>query len=97
MESSAVHGTFRGFRLHRQRSLGAELGQRCRRTRTGSSWEHLCCYNGAHQARMLLQRRDASARQIIARLHELGITAVLPGIFRNRDRKASRPCFPGHN
>jgi len=41
---------------------------------------NLCCYNGPISPQ-LLQRRVASARQIIARLHELGITAVLPGFF----------------
>ena len=41
---------------------------------------NLCCYNGPISPE-LLQRRVASAKQIIARLHELGITAVLPGYF----------------
>jgi alpha-N-acetylglucosaminidase len=41
---------------------------------------NLCCYNGPVSPE-LLQRRVASARQIIARLHELGITPVLPGFF----------------
>ena len=41
---------------------------------------NLCCYNGPISEE-LLQRRVASAQQIIGRLRELGITAVLPGFF----------------
>jgi alpha-N-acetylglucosaminidase len=41
---------------------------------------NLCCYNGPIR-RELLQRRRASAQQIITRLRELGITPVLPGFF----------------
>ncbi|MBS0419628.1 MAG: alpha-N-acetylglucosaminidase [Proteobacteria bacterium] len=41
---------------------------------------NLCCYNGPI-SQALLQRRAASAKQIIGRLRELGITPVLPGFF----------------
>ncbi len=41
---------------------------------------NLCCYNGPISTE-LLQRRATSAKQIIARLRELGITPVLPGFF----------------
>lgn len=41
---------------------------------------NLCCYNGPI-SRELLNRRAASAQQIIGRLRELGITPVLPGFF----------------
>jgi alpha-N-acetylglucosaminidase len=41
---------------------------------------NLCCFAGPVSA-ALMQRRVASARQIIARLRELGITPVLPGFY----------------
>lgn len=41
---------------------------------------NLCCCNGPISPG-LLQRRATSAKQIIARLRELGITPVLPGFF----------------
>ncbi len=41
---------------------------------------NLCCFAGPIGAK-LLQRRAASARQIIRRLRELGITPVLPGFY----------------
>lgn len=41
---------------------------------------NLCCFNGPISSQ-LLQRRASSAKQIIARLRELGITPVLPGFF----------------
>ncbi len=41
---------------------------------------NLCCYNGPVSLQ-LLQRRAKSAKQIIGRLRELGITPVLPGFF----------------
>jgi len=41
---------------------------------------NLCCFNGPI-SRELLQKRAASARKIIARLRELGITPVLPGFY----------------
>ena len=41
---------------------------------------NLCCFDGPI-SRTLLQKRAASARQIIARLRELGITPVLPGFY----------------
>jgi len=41
---------------------------------------NLCCYNGPI-SQALLQRRAASAKQIIGRLRELGITVVMPGFF----------------
>lgn len=41
---------------------------------------NLCCFNGPI-SRELLQKRVASAQQIIARLRELGITPVLPGFY----------------
>jgi len=41
---------------------------------------NLCCFAGPISA-TLLQRRVVSARQIIARLRELGITPVLPGFY----------------
>jgi alpha-N-acetylglucosaminidase len=41
---------------------------------------NLCCFVGPISAR-LMERRAASARQIIARLRELGITPVLPGFY----------------
>src|SRR5882757_10073248 len=41
---------------------------------------NLCCFAGPVSA-ALMQKRVASARQIIARLRELGITPVLPGFY----------------
>jgi len=41
---------------------------------------NLCCFNGPI-SRQLLERRAASARRIIARLRELGMTPVLPGFY----------------
>jgi alpha-N-acetylglucosaminidase len=41
---------------------------------------NLCCFAGPISAK-LMQKRAASARQIIARLRELGITPVLPGFY----------------
>jgi alpha-N-acetylglucosaminidase len=41
---------------------------------------NLCCFAGPISA-ALMQRRVASARQIIRRLRELGITPVLPGFY----------------
>jgi alpha-N-acetylglucosaminidase len=41
---------------------------------------NLCCFAGPVSAQ-LMQKRVASARQIIARLRELGITPVLPGFY----------------
>jgi alpha-N-acetylglucosaminidase len=41
---------------------------------------NLCCFNGPIST-PLLQKRAASAQQIIARLRELGITPVLPGFY----------------
>ncbi|MEO7208203.1 MAG: alpha-N-acetylglucosaminidase [Steroidobacteraceae bacterium] len=41
---------------------------------------NLCCFAGPISAK-LLQKRAVSARQIIARLRELGITPVLPGFY----------------
>jgi alpha-N-acetylglucosaminidase len=41
---------------------------------------NLCCFAGPISAK-LMQRRVMSARQIVARLRELGITPVLPGFF----------------
>jgi alpha-N-acetylglucosaminidase len=41
---------------------------------------NLCCF-GAPISAALMQRRVVSARQIIARLRELGITPVLPGFY----------------
>jgi alpha-N-acetylglucosaminidase len=41
---------------------------------------NLCCYNGPISPQ-LLKRRVASAKEIIARLRELGITPVLPGFY----------------
>jgi alpha-N-acetylglucosaminidase len=41
---------------------------------------NLCCFNGPVSVQ-LLQKRADSARQIIARLRELGITPVLPGFY----------------
>jgi alpha-N-acetylglucosaminidase len=41
---------------------------------------NLCCFAGPISAE-LMQKRVASARQIIARLHELGMTPVLPGFY----------------
>ncbi|HTB86410.1 MAG TPA: alpha-N-acetylglucosaminidase [Steroidobacteraceae bacterium] len=41
---------------------------------------NLCCFAGPIGA-ALMQRRVASARQIIKRLRELGITPVLPGFY----------------
>jgi alpha-N-acetylglucosaminidase len=41
---------------------------------------NLCCFNGPI-SRELMGRRVKSARQILARLHELGITPVLPGFY----------------
>jgi alpha-N-acetylglucosaminidase len=41
---------------------------------------NLCCFGGPISA-ALMQRRVVSARQIIARLRELGITPVLPGFY----------------
>jgi len=41
---------------------------------------NLCCFNGPI-SNSLLRKRAASARRIIARLRELGITPVLPGFY----------------
>ena len=41
---------------------------------------NLCCFAGPISAK-LMQKRLASARQIMARLHQLGITPVLPGFY----------------
>jgi alpha-N-acetylglucosaminidase len=41
---------------------------------------NLCCFNGPISS-ALMQKRAASAQQIIARLRELGITPVLPGFY----------------
>jgi alpha-N-acetylglucosaminidase len=41
---------------------------------------NLCCFAGPISAE-LMQKRVVSARQIIARLHELGMTPVLPGFY----------------
>jgi alpha-N-acetylglucosaminidase len=41
---------------------------------------NLCCFAGPVSA-ALMQKRVVSARQIIARLRELGITPVLPGFY----------------
>jgi alpha-N-acetylglucosaminidase len=41
---------------------------------------NLCCFNGPI-SRALLVKRAASARRIVARLRELGITPVLPGFY----------------
>ena len=41
---------------------------------------NLCCFDGPI-SRELLKKRAGSARQILARLRELGITPVLPGFF----------------
>jgi alpha-N-acetylglucosaminidase len=41
---------------------------------------NLCCFAGPISGK-LMQRRVLSARQIIARLRELGITPVLPGFY----------------
>lgn len=41
---------------------------------------NLCCFGGP-VSRPLLRKRLASARRIIARLRELGITPVLPGFY----------------
>lgn len=41
---------------------------------------NLCCFNGPI-SRELLAKRAASARRIVARLRELGITPVLPGFY----------------
>ncbi|MFZ0497773.1 MAG: alpha-N-acetylglucosaminidase [Steroidobacteraceae bacterium] len=41
---------------------------------------NLCCFGGPLSRALLVQRR-VSARQIVARLRELGITPVLPGYY----------------
>lgn len=41
---------------------------------------NLCCFNGPI-SQSLMQKRAASAQQIIARLRELGITPVMPGFY----------------
>ncbi len=41
---------------------------------------NLCCFAGPISTE-LMRKRVASARQIIARLHELGMTPVLPGFY----------------
>jgi alpha-N-acetylglucosaminidase len=41
---------------------------------------NLCCFDGPISAELLKKRAD-SAKQIIARLRELGITPVLPGFY----------------
>lgn len=41
---------------------------------------NLCCFNGPIST-ALMQQRAASARRIVARLRELGITPVLPGFY----------------
>ena len=41
---------------------------------------NLCCFDGPI-SRQLLEKRAASAQQIVTRLRELGITPVLPGFY----------------
>ncbi|GLQ47912.1 alpha-N-acetylglucosaminidase [Dyella lipolytica] len=41
---------------------------------------NMCCFNGPIST-TLMQKRVASAQQIVARLRELGITPVLPGFY----------------
>lgn len=41
---------------------------------------NMCCFNGPISS-SLMQKRAASAQQIVARLRELGITPVLPGFY----------------
>jgi len=41
---------------------------------------NLCCFNGPISTN-LMEQRAASAKQIVARLRELGITPVLPGFY----------------
>lgn len=41
---------------------------------------NMCCFNGPISS-ALMQKRAQSAQKIVARLHELGITPVLPGFY----------------
>jgi len=54
---------------------------------------NLCCFNGPI-SRELLEKRAASARRIVARLRELGMTPVLPGFYGIVPPDFSRR-FPG--
>jgi alpha-N-acetylglucosaminidase len=74
---SVLYRTFRDFGysdLQVRRWLAAPAHQ---------NWQlmgNLCCFAGP-VSRALLQKRLLSAQQIVARLRELGITAVLPGYY----------------
>jgi len=74
---SVLERTFRGFGYSDseiRRWLAAPAHQ---------NWQlmgNLCCFGGP-VSRALLRRRLISARRIVARLRELGITPVLPGYY----------------
>jgi alpha-N-acetylglucosaminidase len=74
---SVLYKTFREFG-YTDRELRAWITQPAHQ-----NWQlmgNLCCFD-APISRELLARRAQSARQIVARLRELGITPVLPGFY----------------
>ncbi len=74
---SVLYDTFRDFG-YSDRELRAWITQPAHQ-----NWQlmgNLCCFNGPI-SRELMAKRAKSARQILARLRELGITPVLPGFY----------------
>jgi len=74
---SVLYETFRDFG-YSDRELRAWITQPAHQ-----NWQlmgNLCCFNGP-VSRELMAKRVKSARQILARLRELGITPVLPGFY----------------
>ena len=74
---SVLYETFRDFG-YSDRELRAWITQPAHQ-----NWQlmgNLCCFNGPI-SRELMAKRVKSARQILARLRELGITPVLPGFY----------------
>jgi alpha-N-acetylglucosaminidase len=72
-----LYRTFREFG-YSDREIRAWISQPAHQ-----NWQlmgNLCCFGGPISAQ-LLQRRTRSAQRIIARLRELGITAVMPGFY----------------
>ena len=74
---SVLYETFRDFG-YSDRELRAWITQPAHQ-----NWQlmgNMCCFDGPI-SRELMARRAKSARQILARLRELGITPVLPGFY----------------
>ena len=74
---SVLYETFRDFK-YSDAEIRAWITQPAHQ-----NWQlmgNLCCFAGPISAQ-LMRKRVASARQIIARLRELGITPVLPGFY----------------